>query len=113
MDKANIMRIESKYVLKNIFDNLKQNKFLDLIRHSKALQNKLDITIMDYNEYTQLEIEIFPKIPKKTQSTFINILNEEDQPHYHIYFNNKKKRKKKVFYKEKKWSEKNKNNYRL
>ena len=35
MGKINIKRIKSKYVLRKIFDNLQQNKFLEIIKYNK------------------------------------------------------------------------------
>ena len=37
-----LFKINSKYILKQIFDNLKQNKLLDIIRYNKKLKRKLN-----------------------------------------------------------------------
>ena len=44
-------KIRSRFILKRIFDNLKENKFLETIRYNKEIRNKLDISINDYKEY--------------------------------------------------------------
>ena len=35
--------IKSKYILKLLFNNLSQDKFLIIIKHNKNIQNKLNI----------------------------------------------------------------------
>ena len=85
--KRNILNnIKSKYILKQILNDIKQNKSLKLIKCNKLLQNKLDIGIIDYKNYYELiEIEIYPQL-KKEKNIFINILPKL-KSHYHIYFN--------------------------
>ena len=81
-----LQNIKSKYILKKIFDNLKEKKFLIIIQHNKKLQEKLDMNINNFKNYSQIEIEIKPV--KDIYGKFINNLNEEDEKYYHIYFNN-------------------------
>ena len=63
------------------------------------MQNRLNINISDYKEYsenfTSIEIEIIPK--KNEYGKFINILNKKEEIYYHIYFNDNKKEVKKIF----------------
>ena len=92
-------RIRSKYVLKRIFDNLQENKFLETIRYNKKIKNKLDISIKDYKEYLQIEIEIVPILNKNTN--FIYISNKNNKGYYHIYLDNNKKETKRAYIKEK------------
>ena len=70
--------------MKQIFDNLKENKKLDIIRYNKKIRKNLNKNIKDYiKESLKIEIEITPienKIGK-----FININNK--YTYYHIYFN--------------------------
>ena len=67
--------IKSKYILKQIFDNLKINESLEIIKYNKKIQNRLNIKINDYiycsETYTKIEIEIIPK--KNIYGKFINI----------------------------------------
>ena len=88
MDKANIKKIKAKYILKHIFDLLPRNKCLNIIKYNKSIQNKLDININDYKEYTQIEIEVFPTQKERSENNnyFINILKKKDKSYYHIYF---------------------------
>ena len=62
---------------------------MSLIKYNKNIQNKLNISLNDYREYNQIEIEI---IPIKNNISW-NIINfkEENKEHYHIYFDNQLK----------------------
>ena len=79
-----------------IFDYLRKNKMLDIIKHNKKIQNILNININDYKEYlglfSPIEIEIIPTINK--YGNFINIVNKE---YYHIYFNDDKEETKRYY----------------
>ena len=50
MEKINnfLKQIRSKYILKQIFDNLKENKLLEIIRYNKNIQKKLNKKLNDY-----------------------------------------------------------------
>ena len=92
--KNNIINmIKSKLILKQIFNILTKNRFLLIIRNNKELQNKLNINIYNYKEYseiyTKIIIEIIP-VPNK-YGKFINFVNKELIPLYHIYFNDRTK----------------------
>ena len=51
-DNNNLLKnIKSKYILKQIANNLELNKLLYLIKYNKYIQNKLDIGIIDYKMY--------------------------------------------------------------
>ena len=80
--------IKSKYILKEIFNNLLQNTLLRFIKYNNSLQNRLELDLNDYKLYTQIEIEIIPKrIDNKNK--YINFSNEK-RAYYHIYFNDNK-----------------------
>ena len=83
--------IKSEYFLQRIFDNLKRNKLLEIVKYNKQLQNKLNININSYKEFSQLysSIEIELKLDDGIYGEFINI-SEEEKDYYHIYFNNSK-----------------------
>ena len=80
-----LKNIKSKFTLKQIFDYLKENKLLKIIRYNNALQARLNKDIHDYKNYYQIEIEIFPI--ENIEGKFINISNESL---FHIYFNDSK-----------------------
>ena len=89
----NILRnIKSDYILQIIFDNLQKEKFLDIIKHNKKTQIRLNLTIKDYKDfseiYSPIEIELIPLENK--YGNFINILNKEEESYFHIYFNDDK-----------------------
>ena len=89
----NILRnIKSDYILQIIFDNLQKEKFLDIIKHNKKAQIRLNLTIKDYKDfseiYSPIEIELIPLENK--YGDFINILNKEEESYFHIYFNDDK-----------------------
>ena len=87
--------LKSDYFIQKVFENIKRNKSLKIIKYNKKIQNRLNINIKDYKEYseiyTSIEIEIIP-IENK-YGKFINI--EGDESYYHIYFNDDKKEIKK------------------
>ena len=68
-----------------------QKKKLEIVRCNKKIQNRLNLSIKDYKEYsetfTPIEIEIIPA--KDKYGSFI-IINENDKLYYHIYFNDNK-----------------------
>ena len=89
----NLKRIKSKYIVMRIFENLKQNKLLDIIHYNKKYQKLMNIKLKDYkNEFLNIEIEIIPK--ENTYGKFINFQNKN----IHIYFNvnNEEIKKKKI-----------------
>ena len=89
MEKANfLILIRSKYILKQIFDNLKENKLLEIVRYNKNIQNILNKGLQDFiNEFSKIEIEIIPKENKFGK--FISIPKKYES-YYHIYFNENK-----------------------
>ena len=78
-----MLKIKSKFVLKRIFQNIKENKFLDMIRYNKRFQNKFNISIQNYREYNQIEIELKQIIHSDKNSKFINI-DIMNEPYIHI-----------------------------
>ena len=89
--KDKLKKIKNDYILKKIFLNLKNKKFLEIIKYNKKLQKRLKININDYIEYSQLysSIEIELIIVDNEYGQFINI-DEEEKNYYHIYFDNSK-----------------------
>ena len=85
-----IENIKSNYILKKIFDCMKRNIKLKIMKCNKILQKRLNLTIKDYLEYSQLystiELEFqFSKI--ENNSKFI--LNYRDKKkYYHFYLDN-------------------------
>ena len=93
-----LKHIKSTKVLKKIFNNIPQYKYLLLIKHNKEIQKKLDINVDDYRILSQIEIEItYTEYQKdkflklfETEDKYINIMNKEDEKYYHIYINDSK-----------------------
>ena len=83
-----IENIKSRYILSKIYDNMTKKKKLEIVKCNKRIQNRLNLSVKDYKEYsetfTPIEIEIIPK--KGEYGQFINI-DENDELFYHIYFN--------------------------
>ena len=76
-----------------------KKKKLEIVKYNKRIQNRINLDIKDYKEYSEafssIEIEIIPK--KCEYDKFINV-NKKDKSYYHIYFNdNKKEIKNKYF----------------
>ena len=100
ISKGNIQNIKSKYILIKIFDYLHNRKFLNLIKCSKSIKDRIDININDYKKcseiYSSIEIEI--KLLYNSSCRFINIINK-DQKYFHIYLNNNNKEMKRDYIK--------------
>ena len=78
--------VKSNYMVKNIFNYIKRNKSLNIIKFSKNVQERLDITIKDYKYYYEtLEIGIIPV--KDKYGKFINIGDKKEC--YHIIFDDR------------------------
>ena len=95
-------KLKSDYFLQKLYDIMPKKKKLEIVKYNKKVQNRLDLGIKDYKEYSEtyssIEIEIIPA--KDKYGRFINI-NENDKLYYHIYFNDNKEeikilRKKKI-----------------
>ena len=84
-----LKKIKSNYFLEKLYDNILKKKTLEIVKYNKKIQNRLSINIKDYKEYsetfTSIEMEIIPR--KNIYGRFINIINENDELYYHIYFN--------------------------
>ena len=84
-NKNFLVKIRSKYVLEQVFENLHEKKLLEIIRYNKNLQKKFNKGLKDY---MKIEIEIIPE--ENIYSKFICIPNKY-KSYYHIYFNDNKK----------------------
>jgi hypothetical protein len=91
--KISFENIKSNYILKKVFNFLREKKLLDIVHYNKYLQKKLNKDINDFKEFLKIEIEIITSDDKK----FINYA-EESKEYYHIYFNEEKYEKKKKFF---------------
>ena len=83
--------LKSDYFLQKLYDIMPKKKKLEIVKYNKKVQNRLDLGVKDYKEYsetfTPIEIEIIPT--KDKYGKFINI-NKNDKLYYHIYFNDNK-----------------------
>ena len=87
-----LKKIRSKYITNIIFDYLKLNQRLKIIKYTKKLQNLLKIKKSDYKEYSQIIIEIIPvsddSLLNEKKNIFFNYIKNTSKDQYHIYFNN-------------------------
>ena len=85
-----IEKIKSRYILSKIIDIMPKKKKLEIVQYNKKIQNRLNLNIKDYKEYSEtlIEIEIIPA--KGKYGRFIYIDNDNDQLFYNIYFNDNK-----------------------
>ena len=63
--------IKSRYILSKIYNNMTKKKKLEIIKYNKKIQNRLNLDVKDYKEYSEIEIEIIPT--KDIYGDFINI----------------------------------------
>jgi len=90
----NLDNLKSNYSLKKISDFIQKGKLLGIVKYNKILQKRLNLSIKNYKEFseifTPIEIEIITIINKMNISyKFINI-NENEKSYFHIYFNDNK-----------------------
>ena len=56
--------LKSKYILQKVFYNLLKKKSLDIIKYNNNIKKRINISIKDYKEYSEIyspiEIEIKP-----------------------------------------------------
>ena len=72
-----------------IFDHMAKKKALEIIKWNKKIQQRLNLDIKNYKDYSQRysSIEIELKLADNQYGKFINI-SHEYKDYYHIYFNN-------------------------
>ena len=89
--KDYIHNLKSTFILKKILEHLKKKITLAIIKINKDIQNRLNISINNYIQYSELftpiEIEITPV--ENTKGNFINF-SDEDKEYFHIYFDDAK-----------------------
>ena len=57
-----LKKIRSKYIIMKIFDNLNENKLLNVIHYNTIYQKMMKIKLKDYiNQFFKIEIEIIPE----------------------------------------------------
>ena len=84
-----LKKVRSKYILKQIFNNVNEIITLDIIRYNKSFQKKLNKKINDYKKhYSKIEIDIIPA--ENEIGEFIHIHNEKLKSYFHIYFDDSK-----------------------
>ena len=84
--KASLNKVSSKYILMIIFNHVHLKNKLNIIKYNKNFQNKLNININDYNEYSQIYSPIIIELTPKENSfgKFININKSKDDSFFHI-----------------------------
>ena len=86
-----IRNTKSNLILKIVFSFIHKRKSLEIIKYNKSIQNRINININNYKEYSEkyssIEIEI---IPMKIKSYKLIYIKEEDEEYYHIYLNDNK-----------------------
>ena len=84
-------KLKNDYFLRKLFNYLLKNKSLDIIKYNNKIKDRINISIKDYKEYSEIysSIEIELKPVNNKYGEFINI-NQEDEIYYHIYFNDNK-----------------------
>ena len=92
--------LKSDFFLRKLFNNLLKKKSLEIIKYNKNIKNRINLSIKDYKEYSEIyssiEIEINTVINK--YGKFINI-KKENEKYYHIYFGDNKEEIKKNYLK--------------
>ena len=92
VESKNIFKkLKNDYFLQKLFHNLLKKKSLNIIKYNKNIRKRINISIKDYKEYSEMysSIEIELKPANNKYGEFINI-DEGDEKYYHIYFNDNK-----------------------
>ena len=90
-----IKKIRSEYIIKKIFENLEQNRLINVIHYNKKYQKLMNIKLKDYkNKFSKIEIEIIPK--ENTYGKFINIYSQLIKSNIRVYFNDSKEETNKI-----------------
>jgi len=108
-EKTELNKVESKNIFKNLkndfflqklFYNLLKKKSLDIIKYNKNIKERINISIKDYKDYSEIysSIEIEIKPVKNKYGKFINM--NENEKYYHIYFNDNKEEIKRNYFNE-------------
>ena len=86
-----LKKVKSKYIIMKIFENLKQNRLLDIIHYNKKYQKLMNKKIFDYQKaFSKIVIEVIPK--ENVYGIFINnIYCKSIKSNVEIYFNDDKK----------------------
>ena len=89
IESKNIFKnLKNDYFLQKLFHNLLKKKSLDIIKYNKIIKERINISIKDYKEfseiYSSIEIEIKP-----VNNKYGNFINMNDK-YYHIYLNDNK-----------------------
>ena len=101
VESKNIFKkLKIDYFLQLLFNILMKKKSLNIIKYNKIIRNKMNISIQDYKEYSEIysSIEIEIKPAKNKYGKFINM--NENKIYYHIYFNDNKEEIKRNYLKE-------------
>ena len=79
--------LKSNYILKKLFNNLLKKKSLDIIKYNNNIKERMNISIKDYKEYSEIysSIEIEIKPVNNKFGKFINI-NKENKNYYNYIF---------------------------
>ena len=87
--QIHLKNIRSKVTLKKIFNFLKRNILLQMLKYNKNEQKNFNLNLKDYIEYailySDIVIEVIPV--KKSSGKFINIVNKSEKKYFSIYFN--------------------------
>ena len=91
LSKTIFDNLKTDYFLQILFNNLLKKKSLDIIKYNKNIKDRINISITDYKEYSEIfssiELEIIPV--NNIYNNFINI-NEGNKMYIHIYFSDNK-----------------------
>ena len=91
--KVDFKNLKSDYFLIKLFDNIKKYKSLKIMKYNKKMQKRLNLSISDYKNYSQLysEIEIEIKFDDNENNKKIKFINISKKEKGYYHRRNKKK----------------------
>ena len=100
--KSYLDNFKNTLFLNSLFDLIKKKKLLEIVKLNKKLQKIMNLSIKDYQKYSESYSSIELELKLKNSSfrkNFTKILGKEEK-YYHIYFDDSKEEIKRNYLKE-------------
>ena len=86
-DTSSLFSVKCKYIIESIFKNMKLKKVLNIIKYNKALQQRMDFSLLSYKYYYSIIIKI--ETISEFDEKLINVSDDSKQ-FFHIFYGHRK-----------------------